>query len=168
MNQVQGPDPEQSEMPGKNPTFYTCLGPFSSTYVHFTLHSTPKRDFSQLSKNDPPSYFLSFLLPTLPSHSVSSLSLKFKGSSKVQVKSPPPWRLLSFSHNVWSFHSLICFSRAFASPLGHFNSILHYSHLHALYYGLCIFRTAICLSYLCSVQHLEDCLKHIHSDMLNK
>lgn len=90
-------------------------------------------------------------------------------------KSPPKFRSshrlhedFSFAHNVWLFHSLICFSRGFASPLGHFNSILHYSHLHALYYGLCIFRTAICLYYLCSIQHLEDCPKHIYSDVLNK
>lgn len=99
MRQVQAPEPEQAKLLRNLANFLSRFAPLPSTSKHFTSRTTPKRDFLQVFKNESPSCFP---LSPLPSQSIGSfLFLKFRCFSRIQVKSPPPWSFLSFSHNVW-------------------------------------------------------------------
>ena len=71
--------------------------PHSPTHPHTTPHTSHLRETSYSLQNRVT--FLFPLVPLLSQSPGSFLCLKLRCSSNIQIKSPPPWSLLSFSHN---------------------------------------------------------------------
>lgn len=71
--------------------------PHSPAHPHTTPHTSHLRETSYSASK--PSHLPIPMFPLFSQPTGSFLSLKLRRSSKIQIKSPPPWSLLSFSHN---------------------------------------------------------------------
>lgn len=91
VNQVQSS--EQAKLPGNLPDFLSLLCSIPSTHMHFSSHTTPKRDFFQFPKmiHLPVSY-CPFAHPALPPYQlifISEIQMFLQGSGQVTSSLKP-------------------------------------------------------------------------------